>query len=94
LSRYKARSVRDLLPHDSGEGSNVNIIKLAWVGTRTTNDHATVAFFHDVLDLPVGLELPGFRMMKPAGRKQGGSVRPGHRYEPALHHRVSGGVPG
>ncbi len=48
----------------------MNIIKLGWVGTRTTNDDATVAFFRDVLGLPVGLELPGFRMMKlPDGSK-------------------------
>jgi catechol 2,3-dioxygenase-like lactoylglutathione lyase family enzyme len=48
----------------------MNIIKLAWVGTRTTNDDATVAFFRDVLGLPVGLQRPGFCMMKlPDGSK-------------------------
>jgi catechol 2,3-dioxygenase-like lactoylglutathione lyase family enzyme len=48
----------------------MNVIKLAWVGTRTTNDQATVAFFRDVLGLPVGLELPGFWMMRlPDGGK-------------------------
>ena len=48
----------------------MEIIKLAWVGTRTTNDAATVPFFRDVLGLPVGLELPGFTMLKlPDGSK-------------------------
>ena len=48
----------------------MHLIKLAWVGTRTTNDEATVAFFRDVLGLPVGLEQPGFWMMKlPDGSK-------------------------
>jgi catechol 2,3-dioxygenase-like lactoylglutathione lyase family enzyme len=48
----------------------MNVIKLAWVGTRTTNDRATVTFFRDVLGLPVGLELPGFWMLRlPDGAK-------------------------
>lgn len=48
----------------------MRIIKLAWIGTRTTEDRSTVAFFRDVLGLPVGLELPGFWMLKlPDGSK-------------------------
>lgn len=48
----------------------MHVIKLAWVGTRTSHDEATVAFFRDVLGLPLGLELPGFWMMKlPDGSK-------------------------
>jgi len=46
------------------------IIKLAWIGSRTTRDEETVAFFRDVLGLSVDLELPGFWMMKlPDGSK-------------------------
>lgn len=48
----------------------MHIMKLAWIGTRTTRDEETVAFFRDVLGLPVDLELPVFWMMKlPDGSK-------------------------
>lgn len=50
--------------------THMKIIKLAWLGTRTDNDAATVAFFRDVLGLPLELELPGFRLLKlPDGSK-------------------------
>jgi catechol 2,3-dioxygenase-like lactoylglutathione lyase family enzyme len=45
-------------------------IKLAWVGTRTGNAEATVAFFREVLGLRLELERPGFWMLKlPDGSK-------------------------
>ena len=48
----------------------MHIIKLAWLGVRTNNDAQTSAFFQDVLGLPVGMQLPGFWMMKlPDGGK-------------------------
>jgi catechol 2,3-dioxygenase-like lactoylglutathione lyase family enzyme len=48
----------------------MEIIKLAWVGTRTDNDSATVAFFRDLLGLRVELDRPGFRvLMLPDGSK-------------------------
>ena len=48
----------------------VQIIKLAWVGTRTDNFDATVNFFRDVLGLTPDFELPGFRVLKlPDGSK-------------------------
>jgi catechol 2,3-dioxygenase-like lactoylglutathione lyase family enzyme len=48
----------------------MRIIKLAWVGTRTDNAQPTVAFFRDVLGLPLELEQPGFWMLKlPDGSK-------------------------
>jgi len=48
----------------------VQIIKLAWVGTRTANFDSTVDFFRDVLGLTPDLELPGFRVLKlPDGSK-------------------------
>jgi catechol 2,3-dioxygenase-like lactoylglutathione lyase family enzyme len=48
----------------------MRIIKLAWVGTRTDNADATVAFFRDVLGLRLELERPEFWMLKlPDGSK-------------------------
>jgi hypothetical protein len=48
----------------------MRIIKLAWVGTRTDNTEPTVAFFRDVLGLPLELDRPGFWMLKlPDGSK-------------------------
>lgn len=35
-------------------------IGLSWIGTRTTQFRETVAFFRDVLGLPVGVERPAF----------------------------------
>jgi catechol 2,3-dioxygenase-like lactoylglutathione lyase family enzyme len=42
----------------------MQIIKLAWVGTRTDNAEPTVAFFRNVLGLRLELEHPGFWMLK------------------------------
>jgi len=43
---------------------------MAWVGTRTDNAELTVAFFRDVLGLPLELDRPGFWMLKlPDGSK-------------------------
>jgi catechol 2,3-dioxygenase-like lactoylglutathione lyase family enzyme len=48
----------------------VEIIKLAWVGTRTEHAQPTVRFFHDVLGLPVVAEHRGFWMLRlPDGSK-------------------------
>ena len=48
----------------------MQIIKLAWVGTRTETFQATADFFRDALGLPTSLDLPGFRVMKlPDGSK-------------------------
>jgi catechol 2,3-dioxygenase-like lactoylglutathione lyase family enzyme len=48
----------------------VNIIKLAWVGTRTDNDAPTVAFFRDVLGLRSEPLAAGFWVLKlPDGSK-------------------------
>ena len=53
-----------------GDDRPVQVIKLAWVGTRTDAPDATVAFFRDVLGLPVDLEQPEFWMLKlPDGSK-------------------------
>jgi catechol 2,3-dioxygenase-like lactoylglutathione lyase family enzyme len=48
----------------------VQIIKLAWVGTRTESPEPTVAFFRDLLGLRLDMTLPGFWMLKlPDGSK-------------------------
>ena len=48
----------------------MKILKLAWVGTRTDNFQATAEFFEAVLGLRLGLDHPGFRMLKlPDGSK-------------------------
>jgi catechol 2,3-dioxygenase-like lactoylglutathione lyase family enzyme len=55
---------------DSVYPIGVEIIKLAWVGTRTENADPTVAFFRDVLGLRLELDQPGFWMLKlPDGSK-------------------------
>ena len=48
----------------------MEIIKLAWVGTRTERAEPTVAFFRDLLGLRLDLELQDFWVLKlPDGRK-------------------------
>jgi catechol 2,3-dioxygenase-like lactoylglutathione lyase family enzyme len=48
----------------------MEIIKLAWVGTRTDRPEPTVAFFRDVLGLRLDLQREGFWMLKlPDGSK-------------------------
>jgi catechol 2,3-dioxygenase-like lactoylglutathione lyase family enzyme len=53
-----------------GNVARVEIIKLAWVGTRTKDAEPTVRFFRDVLGFPVEAEHEGFWMLKvPDGSK-------------------------
>jgi catechol 2,3-dioxygenase-like lactoylglutathione lyase family enzyme len=48
----------------------MEILKLAWVGTRTDSAEPTVTFFREVLDLPLQIDAPGFWMLKlPDGSK-------------------------
>ena len=48
----------------------MQIIKLAWVGTRSESPEPTVAFFRDLLGLRLDMTLPGFWMLKlPDGSK-------------------------
>ena len=42
----------------------MEVLKLAWVGTRTADDEATAAFFRDVLGLRANLLAPGFWLLK------------------------------
>jgi catechol 2,3-dioxygenase-like lactoylglutathione lyase family enzyme len=48
----------------------MDIIKLAWLGTRTERDNATAAFFAEVLGLPEALHEDGFWVFRlPDGAK-------------------------
>jgi catechol 2,3-dioxygenase-like lactoylglutathione lyase family enzyme len=52
----------------------MEIIKLAWIGTRTDDADATTAFFRDVLGLRLEIDEPGFWMMN-LRRQQGRGLR-------------------
>ncbi len=53
----------------------MEIIKLAWVGTRTDRAEQTVAFFRDLLGLRPAVELDDFWVLKlPDGSKVESSV--------------------
>jgi catechol 2,3-dioxygenase-like lactoylglutathione lyase family enzyme len=74
-----------------GTGPGMQIIKLAWVGTRTDNAEATMAFFRDVLGLRLELEQPGFWMLKlPDGSK----VEVFGRHSDVNRHFTTGPVAG
>ena len=48
----------------------MELLKLAWVGTRTNDHDATVRFFRDLLGLSVALDRPDFCVLKlPDGSK-------------------------
>lgn len=48
----------------------MQIMKVAWVGTRTENAEQTVAFSRDLLGLRLNMTLPGFWMLRlPDGSK-------------------------
>ncbi len=69
----------------------MRISKLAWVGTRTDQDEATVAFFRDVLGLSPALLAPGFWLMVlPDGSK----VEVFGPASPANRHFTTGPVAG
>jgi catechol 2,3-dioxygenase-like lactoylglutathione lyase family enzyme len=69
----------------------VEIAKLAWVGTRTDNDLATVGFFRDVLGLRLEVDQPGFRVLK---LSDGGKVEVFGPDSDANRHFTTGPVAG
>jgi catechol 2,3-dioxygenase-like lactoylglutathione lyase family enzyme len=69
----------------------MRIIKLAWVGTRTGNPEPTVAFFREVLELPLELDSPGFWMLK---LPDGGKVEIFGPDNPVNRHFTTGPVVG
>jgi catechol 2,3-dioxygenase-like lactoylglutathione lyase family enzyme len=69
----------------------MEIIKLAWVGTRTDRPEPTVAFFRDVLGLRLDLEREDFWVLKlPDGSK----VEVFGPDNPANRHFTTGPVAG
>ena len=62
---------------------------MAWVGTRTDNAEPTVAFFRDVLGLPLELDRPGFWMLK---LPDGGKVEVFGPDSPVNRHFTTGPV--
>jgi catechol 2,3-dioxygenase-like lactoylglutathione lyase family enzyme len=69
----------------------MRIIKLAWLGTRTGDPGATVAFFREVLGLRLGREEQGFWMLQ---LPDGGKVEVFAHDSPVNRHFTTGPVAG
>ena len=68
----------------------MRVLSLVWVGTRTTEYAATVAFFRDALGLAVRASEPGFTVL---GVPDGATVEvfgPASQYNRHLTHPVAG----
>jgi predicted enzyme related to lactoylglutathione lyase len=68
----------------------VRILGLVWVGTRTTEHPATVAFFRDVLGLGVQVSEPGFAVLDVPGGATVEIFGPTSEYNRHLTHPVAG----
>ena len=71
----------------------VEIIKLAWIGTRTERPEPTMAFFRDVLDLRLDLELEGFWMLKLPDGSKVEVFDSDNADQPSLHDRCRRRIP-
>jgi catechol 2,3-dioxygenase-like lactoylglutathione lyase family enzyme len=69
----------------------VEVQRLIWVGTRTGRFDETVRFFHEILELPVGNQRPGFVRMD---LSDGGCVEVFDAAAPEYPHFSTGPVPG
>lgn len=69
----------------------MQVIKLAWLGTRTETAEPTVAFFRDVLGLRLELDQPGFWMLQ---LPDGGKVEVFGTGSEVNRHFVTGPVAG
>jgi catechol 2,3-dioxygenase-like lactoylglutathione lyase family enzyme len=69
----------------------MEIIKFAWVGTRTENAEPTVEFFRDVLGLSLETEREDFWMLK---LPDGGKVEVFDSESPSNRHFTTGPVAG
>src|ERR671910_2493534 len=69
----------------------MEIIKFAWVGTRTENAEPTVEFFRDVLGLRLETEREDFWMLK---LPDGGKVEVFDSESPTNRHFTTGPVAG
>jgi catechol 2,3-dioxygenase-like lactoylglutathione lyase family enzyme len=68
----------------------MRVLSLAWVGTRTTEYTATVAFFKDVLGLPVNAVETGFTVLDVPGGATVEIFGPESEYNRHLTHPVAG----
>jgi catechol 2,3-dioxygenase-like lactoylglutathione lyase family enzyme len=68
----------------------VRILGLVWVGTRTTEHPATVAFFRDVLGLGVQVSEPDFAVLDVPGGATVEIFGPSSEYNRHLAHPVAG----
>ncbi len=68
----------------------MRVLSLAWVGTRTTEYTATVAFFRDVIGLPVGASEPDFTVLEVPDGATVEVFGPASQYNRHLTHPVAG----
>ena len=68
----------------------MKVLALVWVGTRTTEYDATVAFFRDVLGLGVHAAEPGFAVLDVPGGATVEVFGPSSEYNRHLAHPVAG----
>lgn len=68
----------------------MQILRLSWVGTRTTDHDGTVAFFSDVLGLPVQHTAEDFTVLTVPGAASVEVFGPRSPFNPHLTHPVVG----
>ena len=68
----------------------MRILRLVWLGTRTTEHPATVAFFRDVLGLGVQVSEPDFAVLDVPGGATVEIFGPTSEYNRHLTHPVAG----
>ena len=68
----------------------MRVLSLAWVGTRTTEYTATVAFFRDVIGLPVDASEPDFTVLEVPDGATVEVFGPASQYNRHLAHPVAG----
>jgi catechol 2,3-dioxygenase-like lactoylglutathione lyase family enzyme len=71
-------------------GEIMRVLSLVWVGTRTTEFTATVAFFRDVLGLPVHSSEPDFTVLDVPDGATVEVFGPASEYNRHLTHPVAG----
>ena len=72
------------------EEAFMQVLSLAWVGTRTAEHDATVAFFSDVLGLSVHSAEPDFTVLEVPGGATVEVFGPGSDFNRHLTHPVAG----
>jgi catechol 2,3-dioxygenase-like lactoylglutathione lyase family enzyme len=72
------------------EGTRMDVLSLVWVGTRTNEYAATVAFFRDVLGLGVQVSEPDFAVLDVPDGATVEVFGPTSEFNPHLTHPVAG----